>query len=166
MKKIILTIGFFLIELNNLFGFSINSTAVISVKDSLYNEFESYSDTTKTSGVKSNQNAYEEAYLAFNYLGIINRTIVVNYDGNFYLPLREIFQQLLIDYQVDKQSEVIRGFYIYPDSLYEIDFKNLEFKSYKTEFTFSENEFIKTDLDYYLGGETSCLFKVSSGEDV
>lgn len=123
----------------------------MSKPDSSFDKSKTSTDTLKTSGTNPYQHKpYEEAYLSFNYLGIISRTIVVNYDGNFYLPIREIFQQLLINYEVDKRPDIFKGFFIYPDSLYEIDFANLKFKSYKAEFTFSESEFIKTDLDYYL----------------
>jgi hypothetical protein len=141
---------FFLFAIKNSYGSIIFNSAVMSVQDSSFVETYTNTDTTKSATKSDHYKSYEEAYLSFNYLGIINRTIVVNYDGNFYLPIREIFQQLLISYEADKKSDVFKGFFIYPDSLYEIDFANLKFKSYKTEFAFSADEFIKTDLDYYL----------------
>lgn len=112
---------------------------------------QTFPDTSQTSNTSSiREKAFEEAYLSFNYKGIIRRTITAYYDGDFYIPLREVFEELLINFQIDRQTEVVKGFHIYPDDEYEIDFGNLTFKRDEVEFIFSEADFIKTELDYYL----------------
>ncbi len=150
MRHKIIIIAFFLIAINNSYASGVFNGDVQSKLDSSFSNLPQITDSTKQATTPDKiSKQYEEAYLSFNYFGIINRTIVVNYDGNFYLPIREIFDQLIINFEIDKQAEIIKGFYIYPDDVYQIDFKQLKFKSSKIEFSFSEGDFIKTDLDYY-----------------
>jgi hypothetical protein len=107
------------------------------------------SDTIITS--KENiKNEFEEVFLSFSYYGIVNRTLTVNYNGIFFLPIGEIFDQLLINYIIDRQKDIIRGFYTYPDNKYEINFRDCTFKSTKIEFKFSNSDFLIKELEYYL----------------
>jgi hypothetical protein len=92
----------------------------------------------------------EEVYLSFNYYGIVNRTLTVNYSGKFLLPFGEIFDQLVINYTFDRQKNIIRGFYINEENTYELNFDSLNFKSVDKEFKFSVNDFIIKDFEYYL----------------
>lgn len=96
-----------------------------------------------------NQTEYEEAYLNFSYQGIIKQTIVAKYDGNFFLPFREIFDLLQINYETDQSADRITGFYISAEDKYVIDIISLTFNRSENAFSFKENDFIKTDLDYY-----------------
>lgn len=140
-----------MIAINNLFGSGVFSKVIISESDSSLSNKKTNSNIADSVIVRDpHQKSYEEAYLLFNYLGIINKMIVVNYDGNFYLPIREIFQQLLINCEIDKKKELIKGFFIEKENIYEIDFHQLKFKRPDVEFSFQETEFLKTELDYYL----------------
>ena len=113
-----------------------------------YNQYNP-SDTTIVTP-KSGNVRFEEVFLSFNYYGIVNQTLTVNYNGIFFLPLCEIFDQLLINYTIDRQRNVIRGFYIYPENNYEINFTDLIFRSSDNEFSFSNTDFAKKEFEYYL----------------
>jgi hypothetical protein len=109
----------------------------------------------------------EEVFLSFNYMGIINRTLVVNYNTNYLLPIGEIFDLLLINYSIDKDDDIIKGFYIYPENEYEIDLKELTFKSSTLKFTFSKNDYLKKEFEYYFStGFFNNAFKLSFSVDV
>ena len=77
-----------------------------------------------------------------------NRTLVVNYNKIFFLPIGEMFDLLLINYSIDKQNDVVSGFFIYPENEYEISFKDLTFKSSDNEFSFSSNDFTKNEFEF------------------
>ncbi len=109
-------------------------------------------DTSITAS-KSVSDEFEEVYLSFDYLRIVNRTLVVNYNKIFFLPIGEIFDLLLINYSIDKQNDVIKGFFIYPENEYEINFKDLTFKNSNNEFSFSNNDFVKKEFEYYLSSD-------------
>ena len=116
-----------------------------------YPDQQPFSDTSTISNhFFVSQKSYEEAYLLFSYKGIIRSTITAFYDGSFYLPLKEIFEELLINYQFDREAEVITGFYINPNDEYKIDFRMLSFKKSDVEFQFNKDDLIITELDYYL----------------
>ncbi|MCU0415454.1 MAG: hypothetical protein MUE91_13825, partial [Ignavibacteriaceae bacterium] len=56
-------------------------------------------DTTVNQSIHADKmQNFEEAYLLFNYRGIVKRTLVVYYEQNFFLPLMEIFDELMINY--------------------------------------------------------------------
>lgn len=110
---------------------------------------------------------FEEVFLAFSYMRLINRTLVVNYDKVFFLPIGEIFDLLLLNNAIDKQNGIIKGFYIYPENEYEINFNNLTFKSRNNEFTFSKSDFVEKEFEYYLSPELFYkAFKLSFSIDL
>jgi len=147
----ICTIVFFSFIIYPAYSFgTFNRDSTVTLK-STQSEHQTFSDTSKISNPLSvKENIYEEAYLSFNYKGIIRRTITVFYEGDFYLPLRELFEELLINYQVDRETEKVTGFYIYSDDEYEIDFGKCTFQRSDIKFSFHEEDVIKTELDYYL----------------
>lgn len=101
--------------------------------------------------------AFEEIFLLFNYQSIVNTTITANYNGGFFLPITEIFDQLLIVYDIDRQRDIIEGYFIDPENKYKINFNELTFSSSDTAFVFSIKDFIKKDFEYFLC--TDFIFK-------
>ncbi len=107
-------------------------------------------DTTMNQSIHADKmQNFEEAYLLFNYRGIVKRTLVVYYEQNFFLPLMEIFDELMINYNLDRESEIISGFYIDPEVEYEIDLKKLTFKNSDDMFYISRDDVIIKELGYY-----------------
>lgn len=142
-------IVFLLIITNYSFG-HINLAGVISNKYSLpeTNSNILYNDNLNAEPVQA-LDEYEEAYLNFSYQGIIKQTIVARYDGNFFLPFREIFDLLLINYKIDRTSNKITGFFISSDDEYTIDLTQMNFKRSDNILSFKESDLIETELDYY-----------------
>lgn len=141
------------------------STTKNNLDSSGYNQYNP-SDTV-IAAPNSLNNAFEEVFLSFNYYGIVNRTLTVNYNGIFFLPIGEMFDQLLINYTIDRQKDVIRGFYIYQENKYEINFRDLTFKSPDNEFSFSIGDFVKKDFEYYLTADLFYkAFRLSFSVDI
>jgi hypothetical protein len=145
IKKISITV-FFLIQLS----FAQTSKSHPQIPGASPIEYNCNYQDTLINQSQSVQNKFEEVFLSFNYLGIVNRTLTVNYNGVFFLPIGEIFDQLLINCTIDRRKDIIRGFYIFPDHNYEFNFNSMTFKDPDREFSFSNRDFVKKDFEYYL----------------
>lgn len=150
MRYKIALIVFFIIQINYAHNPGAQLNNFNQWADSLILNDSKVPDTTSTEIKKTETIGYEEVYLLFNYLGLISRTLIVNYRESFFLPIGELFEQLFINYKHDYRNEIITGFYIDPENEYEIDFKKFHFKSKDYEFSFTANDFIKSNFDYYL----------------
>ena len=98
-------------------------------------------------------NKYEEIFLTFNYQGIVNKTITVYYDEGFFFPLLELFNVLLIPYNLESGKDLINGSIGESSKSFEIDFSNQVFIGKTTELSFSYKEYFVKDFDYFVSAE-------------
>ncbi len=94
-----------------------------------------------------------QVYLTFRYKGAVNSVITAYYkDGQFYLPVITLFEQLGIDYQYNAASLSVSGFYLNVGTQYRLHFLSenhyaaFEGERYKLPF----KSFLVKKLDFYL----------------
>jgi hypothetical protein len=89
-------------------------------------------------------------YLTFQYKGVVSVYVTAYYkDGEFYLPVNEMFGTLGIDHNVDSGTLTVSGMYLGERS-YLIDFKNHVVKMGKKESLIQAEDFLIKELDYFL----------------
>lgn len=114
------------------------------------NPFQS-SAFASTSVSASDEREREEVFLSFRYRGIRNVVVIAMYeDGQIYLPVTELFDQLGIYHQTDFQNLRIHGHYIDQNHPYEIQFADRTAMLRGASTSFSIDEMLIGELDFYL----------------
>ena len=102
-----------------------------------------------------NKTKVDEIFFNIRYLGKINDVIIAAYkDNTAYLPLLELLSMLQINHNIDFEKKKISGFLNTSENdFYEIDFKNLTAKHNTRVIDLTKNDFIESELEYYLKPE-------------
>lgn len=96
----------------------------------------------------------EEVYLSFRYQGVIDEIIVaIAKDGEFYLPLTELFELFGVNYELSPKSFSVSGYYLHDKNPYLIDFAMFKAWVGGKEFKISASEFLTKDVDYFVKPE-------------
>ncbi|NGP87832.1 hypothetical protein [Fodinibius halophilus] len=97
-----------------------------------------------------------EVFLSFQYEGVVSVYVTSYYkDGEFFLPVNELFNQLKIQHEVNQGDLTISGNYLGKKS-YLLDFKNLVASAGGTEIQLQQDDFFIKEIDYFIRPE---LFK-------
>lgn len=101
---------------------------------------------------ESNNNEEQEVFLSFNYRNFFNKVITAYYeDGNYYLPVSEIFSSLKISHEVNNENLTIAGFYLEPENTFRLDFSNYQVElANKGVFQLDASQMRVKELDYYI----------------
>ena len=92
-----------------------------------------------------------QIFLSFRYKYLIDNVLTVYYENNkVYLPIGQIFDLLKINNTIDIKKQSISGFFLNPKTKYEINFKDLTATVGKKSYRFSKNDFMASELDYYV----------------
>ena len=96
----------------------------------------------------------EEVFLSFQYRGSGTEIIGALYEnGKFYLPVNQLFDALLIPYEIDNSQLRISGTYLSQDQSYELYFRDYD-QPYgqvgETRISFNAEDFIVGELGFYL----------------
>lgn len=97
----------------------------------------------------------EEVFLTFSYQNLFNRVIIAQYEeGQFYLPVSEIFTALQIPHQISQSPPSISGSYLRAENTFELNFKSYQV-TLKDEgrFSFSASEMLIGETDFYVTPE-------------
>ena len=94
----------------------------------------------------------QEVFLSFNYQNLFEKVVVAYYeDGNYYLPVSQIFSNLKIPHRVDNQNLVIEGTYLDPDNRFRFDFRRYRVTlDSEGTFQYDASEMMVKELDYYV----------------
>ncbi|MDX1671126.1 MAG: hypothetical protein R3211_02200 [Balneolaceae bacterium] len=97
----------------------------------------------------------QEVFLSFRYRNLVNTVIIAIYeDGEFYLPVSEVFTLLKIPHQVELEEKTIRGEYLDRDNHFRINFSNYTVQVDDAgQFSFSIEEMQIRELDFYMKPE-------------
>lgn len=107
-----------------------------------------------------------EVYLSFQYQGVVGKYVTTYYkEGQFYLPVSELFSILKIDHNVNQGTLNISGIYL-GDQEYVLDFKNQVTKHGDQEIQLQAEDFLIKEIDYFLRPEIfENLFGLSFSTD-
>jgi len=93
----------------------------------------------------------EEIYLSFRYRGGIDAIIIAyGKNGQYFLPVTELFNLLSIDYTVDPANLSINGFYLDPAINYELGFLQRIARLGENQLNFTASDFLIKDVDFYV----------------
>ncbi len=95
----------------------------------------------------------EEVFLSFRYRGVGDQVVIglYSYDTErIYVPVTEMFELLEIYYQVDSQNLRVHGHFLDPENPYEIHFQNRTATLDGEAISFSTEEMLIDELDFYL----------------
>lgn len=95
----------------------------------------------------------DEVFFSFRYRAVGDRVVIgmYSYDtGLIYLPTTELFELLGIFYQTDSQNLRVHGHYLDTGRPYEIHFNNNTARIDGQNFTFSTDDMLVDELDFYL----------------
>ncbi|NQV15370.1 fimbria/pilus outer membrane usher protein, partial [bacterium] len=93
----------------------------------------------------------EEVYLSFRYQGVIDEIIIAYYsDGNFYLPLTELFDLFAINYELSISTLSISGKYLNQNTDYIIDFTRRYARVKEKVYSISANDFKVKEVDFFV----------------
>ena len=96
------------------------------------------------------QDSDDEVALQFRHDGVVNTYVSALYSQDqFYLSLRELFNSLGIDHQIDSGTLTIRGNYL-GQGQYSINLNNRTASFRDREISFTADDYAITDIDYYL----------------
>ncbi|WP_138430346.1 hypothetical protein [Fodinibius saliphilus] len=91
-----------------------------------------------------------EVFLSFQYEGVVSVYITSYYkDGEFFLPVNELFDQLQVQHEVNQGNLTISGNYL-GQRPYLFDFKNLIAKAGDTEVKLQQENFLIKQIDYFV----------------
>lgn len=101
---------------------------------------------------ESNSNEEQEVFLSFSYRNFFNKVVTAYYeDGNYYLPVSEIFSSLKISHEVNNEDLSIEGFYLDPENTFRFDFSNYQIElENKGVFELDASQMRVKELDYYI----------------
>ncbi len=103
-----------------------------------------------TSRYKLPDDAFEGIF-QFQYKKLINTMVMgAVYNDSIYVPMKEIFSRLLIYYEFDHENQVMTGYFKKETNTFRFDFNNLKVKYLDKEFTITENEFLRNDLEIFV----------------
>ena len=96
----------------------------------------------------------EEVYLSFRYQGIIDEIIVaIAKDGEFYLPVTELFELFGVNYELSPKSFSVSGYYLHEKNPYLIDFSMFKAWVGGKEYKVFASEFLVKDVDFFVKPE-------------
>ncbi|NQV30682.1 MAG: hypothetical protein HQ508_07335 [Candidatus Marinimicrobia bacterium] len=96
----------------------------------------------------------EEVYLSFRYQGVIDEIIVaIAKDGEFYLPLTELFELFAINYELSPKSFSVSGYYLHEKNPYIINFSMFKAVVAGKEYKMLASEFLVKDVDFFVKPE-------------
>lgn len=99
-----------------------------------------------------NSSSQQEVYLTFQYRGIVSSYITAYYkDGEFYLPIGELFNVLEIDHHIDIASLTVSGLYLgeIPYEIY-LASRILKARAGDTELELTSDDVIVNEIGYFL----------------
>ncbi|MGM0547519.1 MAG: SPOR domain-containing protein [Bacteroidota bacterium] len=95
----------------------------------------------------------DEVYLTFQHRGVVGNYVTAYYkDGQFYLPVSELFSLLKIDHNVDQGNLSISGLYL-GETEYLIDFNNQKARAGDVNIELRAEDFMIKEIDYFLTPE-------------
>ncbi len=96
----------------------------------------------------------EEVYLSFRYQGIIDEIVVaIAANGEFYLPLTELFELFAINYTLSPSSFSVYGYYLHEKNPYSLDFASFKAAINDENYTLDASDFLIKDVDFYVKPE-------------
>lgn len=110
----------------------------------------------------------DEVYLSFRYQAIVDEIVIaIAKDGDFYLPLTELFELLGINYELSPKSFSVSGYYIEEGNNYLIDFSMYKAWIGGEERELDASEFLVKDVDFFIKPEVFMrLFGLELSVDV
>jgi hypothetical protein len=94
---------------------------------------------------------FDEVFIEFRYLQIINTTVVGYYaNDRFYLPIEELFSMLLVFGVTDWDKSTFSGYITSTSNSYLIDFEHLIFQFRDISGTLNVEDYILDQFGYYL----------------
>jgi len=110
----------------------------------------------------------DEVYLSFRYQGIIDEIVVaLAKDGEFYLPVTELFDLLAINYTLSPKTFSISGYYLHDKNPYTMDFTSFKAWVADREYTLAASDFLVKDVDFFVKPEVfNKLFELELTVDV
>jgi SPOR domain len=97
------------------------------------------------------QSQPQEIYLSFNYNGLVNTVITALYVGDsVYIPMGTLLKQLHVDRKITLRDSTIKGFFVNPNNLYEVNFARHVATLGKNQINFDSTQVIIGELDFYV----------------
>ncbi|MEP1140495.1 MAG: hypothetical protein ABJH44_09725 [Balneola sp.] len=94
-----------------------------------------------------------EVYLSFSYRSAINSVVISYYKNDtFYIPYTELFKLLEIDNNVKVEDDaiILSGKFLQDETPYQINLNTYQASFGSKKSTFTSNDFLIKELDYYL----------------
>ncbi|MTI89172.1 MAG: hypothetical protein FH748_14545 [Balneolaceae bacterium] len=93
-----------------------------------------------------------EVFLSFNYKNLFNNVVIAYYDeGDYYLPVSQIFSLLKIKHAVSSSPPAVSGSFLDANNTFYLDFETLTISlKEKGEFSIEQVDLILGETDYYL----------------
>jgi SPOR domain len=93
----------------------------------------------------------QDIYLSFSFSGLVNTVVTaVYYQDSVYIPVSAVFKQLRIDNTVGISTSTLKGFYIQPSNLYDINFGTGVARINGEEIRFDTSKVIVGQIDFYV----------------
>lgn len=91
-----------------------------------------------------------EVYLSFQYRGVVSVYVTTYYkEGQFYLPVSELFNILQINHNIDQTNLSVSGNYL-GEIEYLLDFKNQVVRAGDTKILLQAEDFMIREIDYFV----------------
>jgi hypothetical protein len=105
---------------------------------------------SKTSAAQHSAD-FDEVYLEFRYLQLVNVTLVSYYrEPDFFLPISEVFNSVLIYNELDMNTQRITGYINSSSQSFVLDFQSMTY-SYRTKTgSFTVDDFIPDQFDFFV----------------
>ncbi|MDX1618769.1 MAG: hypothetical protein R3224_08285, partial [Balneolaceae bacterium] len=104
-----------------------------------------------TRALSQDTTSYNEVYLTFQYRGIANVYITSYYvDGEFYLPVDELFNVLEISHQVDLNNLTVSGTYFEEGRDYVLNFSRQTARIGDRTFALQADDFLVREIDFFV----------------
>jgi len=111
-------------------------------------------DITPVDNPKEDLHSRQEVFLSFTYRNLVDKVIIAYYEnGEYYLPVSEIFSTLNIPHQINSGNLSMEGFFLDPENTFRFQFLEKDFRislQSKGTFRFDGNRMLVRELDYYV----------------
>lgn len=105
------------------------------------------------SQAQQNSEQANEVYLSFQYRGVVGNYVTTYYkDGQFYLPVSELFSLLKVDHNVNQGSLTISGLYL-GEQEYVLNFDNQTAQFGDKQIQLQADDFLIKEIDYFMKPE-------------
>lgn len=107
-----------------------------------------------SAAIQTNNTTRQEVFLSFNYRNLFDKVIIAYYEnGEYYLPVSELFSTLKIANEVNPSDLSLEGFFLEPENRFRFDFQKDNFRvslQNKGTFQFDGSQMLIRELDYYV----------------